>query len=82
MSDYKNIKVEINKEQPLDEVVRELERLGYNSNCVYFGCDSKIKTVTTSKQTKSYEKSTVGNIGVLPQILTTLSELKEMCNEF
>ena len=32
MSDYKNIKVEINKEQPLDEVVRELERLGYQIN--------------------------------------------------
>ena len=29
MSDYKNIKVEINKEQPLDELLRELERLGY-----------------------------------------------------
>ena len=82
MNNFKNIKIEVTAEQPLDDIVGELERLGYNSNCVYFGCDSKIKTVTTSKQTKSYEKSTVGNIGVLPQILTTLSELKEMCNEF
>ena len=73
---FKNMKIPV--ENNLDAVVAELERLGYNSNCVYFGCDSEIKTVTTSKQTKSYEKSTVGNIGVLPQILTTLAELKEM----
>ena len=26
---YKNMKIEINDEQPLGEVVRELERLGY-----------------------------------------------------
>ncbi len=31
MSDYKNIKVEINKEQILDELLRELERLGYKT---------------------------------------------------
>ena len=29
MSDYKYIRVEINKEQPLDDLLRELERLGY-----------------------------------------------------
>lgn len=26
---FKNMKIEINDEQPLDEVVKELERLGY-----------------------------------------------------
>ena len=26
---YKNMKIEINSEQPLEEVVKELERLGY-----------------------------------------------------
>lgn len=26
---FKNMKIEINDQQPLDEVVRELERLGY-----------------------------------------------------
>ena len=26
---FKNMKIEINEHQPLDEVVRELERLGY-----------------------------------------------------
>ena len=31
----KNMKIEINAEQPLDEVVRELERLGYVKDCDY-----------------------------------------------
>ena len=29
MTKFKNLKIEINDQQPLDEVVRELERLGY-----------------------------------------------------
>ena len=78
----RNMKIKVETDEHgksnLDEIVVELERLGYNSNCVHFGCDNEIKTVTTSSQTKSYEKSTVGNIGVLPKILTTLAELKEM----
>ena len=33
---YKNMKIEINSEQPLDEVVRELERLGYIKDKLYW----------------------------------------------
>lgn len=29
MNKYQNMKIEINEKQPLDEVVRELDRLGY-----------------------------------------------------
>lgn len=29
MSNFKNMKMEVNAEQPLDELLRELERLGY-----------------------------------------------------
>ena len=32
MSKFKNMKIAITSEQPLDEVVRELERLGYQIN--------------------------------------------------
>ena len=32
MSKFKNMKIAITPEQPLDEVVRELERLGYQIN--------------------------------------------------
>ena len=81
----KNMKIKVETDEHgksnIDEIVATLESNGYNSNCVCFGCDSEIKTVTTSRQTKSYEKSTVGNIGVLPQILTTLAELRSMSIE-
>ena len=32
MSKFKNMKIAITHEQPLDEVVKELERLGYQIN--------------------------------------------------
>lgn len=32
---YKNMKIEINEHQPLDEVVKELERLGFKSGFTY-----------------------------------------------
>ena len=32
MSKFKNMKIAITREQPLDEVVKELERLGYQIN--------------------------------------------------
>ena len=69
----RNMKIEINEAQSLDEVVRELERLGY-------GVELK-----TSKNPKSictyddgtyhiYMRETKHKIGDL----TTLAELKEM----
>ena len=36
---FKNMKIEINDEQPLDEVVKELERLKYENYGDLSGCD-------------------------------------------
>ena len=70
----KNMKIEINDTQPLDEVVGELDRLGYRCACKsVFGA----QTITTWNSGHYHE---VG----LPVImvdngeLTTLAELKEM----
>lgn len=34
MTKFQNMKIEINEQQPLDEVVRELERLGYKKDLI------------------------------------------------
>lgn len=69
----KNMKIEINKDQPLDEVVSELERLGYK--CGY-------KTGLVAKRVNTFADGyfvTLGNVGMgLTHNLTTLAELKEM----
>ena len=73
MSDYKNIKVEINKEQPLDEVVMELDRLGYKD---FYKLNSinAVEIETFVDGTYDVYRSRMGsNIR-----LTTLKELKEM----
>lgn len=41
---FQNMKIEINDQQPLDEVVSELERLGYKKRCTTVG---KPRFVTT-----------------------------------
>lgn len=71
MTKFQNMKIEINEQQPLDEVVRELERLGYHGNIKtgnvvvssYFGkfaildlCESKMYKPTTLAQLKAMEK--------------------------
>lgn len=71
---YKNMKIEINESQPLDDVVRELERLGYefrNSNGVDF------VFITTYREDKSF--ILWDKILFDPTLkFTTLAELKEM----
>ena len=74
MIKFKNMKIAITPEQPLDEVVVELKRLGYRCVCKsVFGA----QTITTWNSGHYHE---VG----LPVImidngdLTTLAELKEM----
>ena len=72
----KNMKIEINEQQPLDEVVRELERLGFQNNtthqcdygCIYAGEDPFSDGLSFSNRDSSI------NWGEL----TTLAELKEM----
>lgn len=37
MNKFQNMKIQINEQQPLDEVVKELERLGYKKRCITVG---------------------------------------------
>lgn len=68
MNNFRNLKIAINDQQPLDEVVRELERLGYkqakekpdNFNMIYAGSSGYYTYMNI------YERK------------TTLAELKEM----
>ena len=69
----KNMKMEINKDQPLDEVVKELKRLGYELtglaylfNPKTYVCTNIGGRFTTLKNPPAY------------CIETTLAELKEM----
>lgn len=70
---YKNMKIEINESQPLDDVVMELERLGFCYNC---GCDDvDAKMVTANNHFMQYD---IYNHVTDWEINTTLTELKAM----
>lgn len=77
MNNFMNMKIEINKDQPLHLVVKELERLGY-----YLSNHFDLKTTIASVVTDIHggivdvNKTDVGNY--TKGELTTLSELKEM----
>lgn len=68
---FKNMKIAINEQQPLDEVARELENKGYvldntyGKNFVYTNKDGTIDCFNTDTQQDWFQ-------------LTTLAELKEM----
>ena len=70
---FKNMKIEINEQQPLDEVVKELERLGFHkaelmnaTKGVYVYVDFRLKHwVEDGRELLFYT-------------LTTLTELKNM----
>ena len=69
----KNIKIEINDEQPIDEVVKELERLGFCYNC---GCDDvDAKMVTANTHYMQYD---IYNHVTDWEITTTIQQLREM----
>ena len=73
---FKNMKIEINQEQPLDEVVRELERLGYKKDG-WIGYRN-VSFITTSKL-GFYTDHAISFWSVFGDSpLTTLAELKEM----
>ena len=68
----KNMKIEVNSEQPLDEIVKELERLGYEES-----------RASKSLSSKFIYASDCGYFYALIMDMTfseptTLSELKEM----
>lgn len=79
---FKNMKIEINSEQPLDKVVKELERLGYVKDKLFwdnrlnptFVCAWEDEALTDSQAAKSTDShlSKYKN--------TTLAQLKQMEN--
>ena len=70
---YKNMKIEISESQPLDDVVMELERLGFCYNC---GCDDvDAKMVTANNHFMQYD---IYDHVTDWEINTTLTELKAM----
>ena len=71
---FKNMKIEINDQQPLDEVVRELGRLGYISDEdseFIEGVDNFVHTYRDGTYDFFMSSQLWGE-------LTTLTELKEM----
>jgi hypothetical protein len=68
---FKSIKIEINEKQPLDEIVRELERMGYwlriSGNMVFAWMGHGKQNILRMDKVP---------MGHYP--LTTLAELKEM----
>lgn len=70
MSEFKNLKIQINDQQPLEEVVRELERLGYAK--IFGGDGFGCKTI------ESYKDGTFDAWVQFDDYNTTLAELKEM----
>lgn len=73
----KNMKIEVNAEQPLDEIVKELEERGCNPYWINNLSKVKFIAVKERKYTDfSYEEYCDLWCGVTK--LTTLSELKEM----
>ena len=77
MNNFKSMKIEVNAEQPLDEIVGEFERLGYRW-CVDTKHNYSTKCIVTF--TNGFFDFFYG--GWRQYDLTTLAELKEMCNEF
>ncbi len=71
----KNMKIEINEQQPLDEVVKELERLGYNIHC-FEHCINTQWIFTW--EDGDYTNYVIPEVNDSNHILTTLAELKGM----
>lgn len=70
MTKFQNMKIEINEQQPLDEVVRELERLGYVK--IFGGDGFNCKTI------ESYWDGTFDAWTIVDDYNTTLAQLKAM----
>ena len=75
MTKFQNMKIEINEQQPLDEVVRELERLGYKK--LFDGYVDGAVEVLTYKN-KGWFNRYFESIKDKDYTLTTLAQLKAM----
>ena len=74
MSKFKNMKIAITPEQPLDEVVKELERLGYQING---WLENRIIRSVKTNHFGLYSGDFF-DVDIIQGDLTTLDELKEM----
>ena len=68
MTNFRNMKIEVNEQQPLEEVVRELERLGYKQ--VFFS--------DIPKTIETYSDGGFDSYSFKQDSDTTLTQLKEM----
>lgn len=77
---FKNMKIAITHEQPLDEVVMELRSKGYRINPIYWDNYQSTKVVCACDdgELMDFRDATI-NTGFLDNYqLTTLTQLKEM----
>lgn len=74
MNNFKNMKIKVNAEQPLDEVVRELERLGYQING---WLENRIIRSVKTNHFGLYSGDFF-DVDIIQGDLTALAELKEM----
>ena len=74
MIKFKNMKIAITPEQPLDEVVKELERLGYQING---WLENRIIRSVKTNHFGLYSGDFF-DVDIIQGDLTTLDELKEM----
>ena len=75
MTKFRNLKIQINDKQPLDEVVRELERLGYKRD------EIDVDSISVAAYFSSMSIDGYCNLDIYEVSgceLTTLAELKEM----
>lgn len=79
---YKNMKIEINESQPLDEVVVELERLGYKKDTWWSSWwEGNTKAIEACGDTLQLINYCNSDMGCRWGELTTLTELKAMNND-
>ena len=72
---FKNMKIEINEHQPLDEVVRGLERLGYEKHTLFSGVE-KPEFICSCSGGDIMDLRRKPLIDIYREV--TLAELKEM----
>ena len=73
---FKNMKIEINDQQPLDEVVGELERLGFE-NCTTFNSKNVQYLIAFEDHKTFTDYFFLVNVDI-DLVNTNLTELKEM----
>ena len=73
---FQNLKIEINDQQPLDEVVRELEGLGFE-NCTTFN-SKNVRFILAFEDHKTFTDYFDLDCSDIEVIKTTLAELKNL----